>query len=78
MDENKGCWHQLLPAAGWTVHWVCRVCVCVCLISAWVLRCHSREAHGKQHASLMTIGSAPLWRATYRLRCVTGVLCAAV
>ena len=53
------------------------VCVRVCLISVWVLRRHSRDAHGKQHTSLTTIGSAPVWRATYRLRCVTGVLCAA-
>ena len=53
MDENKGCWHQLLPAAGWTVHWVCRVCICVTLISESVLRCHSLEAHGKQHAGML-------------------------
>ena len=36
------CVHQLLPAAGWTVHWVCPVCVCVTLISESLLRCHSR------------------------------------
>ena len=42
MDDDKGCWHQLLPAAGWTVHWVCRVWVCVPLVSESVLRCHSR------------------------------------
>ena len=51
-DENKGCWHQLLPAASWTVPRVCWVCVCVSLITDWVLRCHSREAQGGQHTSL--------------------------
>ena len=60
MDEITDCWHQLLPAAGWTVHWVRRVCVCVTLIPELVLRCHCREAHGKQHAGLTTMGSAPV------------------
>jgi hypothetical protein len=52
------------------------VCVCVC-VCVWCGGANPVEAHGKQHAGLTTIGSAPVWRAIYRLRCVTGVLCTA-
>ena len=40
------------------------------LISESLLRCQSHEAHSKQPARLTTIGSAPVWRATYWFWCV--------
>ena len=60
-----------LPLGGQCIGYAGSVPVCLCV---WVLRCHSREAHGRQHTSLTTDYACNQVR-TYMEGNVPGTVC---